>query len=184
MSSGWSPSPRPLSGSLLTIETRRTTGLASQVSVATIVTVIGTSLWFGGERRAGDTLTERFGGVVSTTATWVWSSSACANASMTRRTYVCCAPTPSDCCETSVWPTSGPIRLPDRQLGSWTFWAGSVALPLSVNDAPAGEVHSTVWSAPAVARGGWFTSEPVRPTSTVSGWGSSSGRTQGPPASS
>src|SRR5215831_3102545 len=136
------------------IETSRTTGLASQVSVATIVTVIGTSLWFGGDITAGDTVTERFGGVVSTTATWVSSSSAWANASMTRRTYVCCAPTPSDCWETSVWPTSVPIRLPVRQLARVTFWSGSVALPLSVKDAPAGDVHSTVWSAPAVARGG------------------------------
>src|SRR5262249_36926750 len=86
--------------------------------------------------------------------------------------------------DTRVWPTSGPIRLPDRQLASVTFWSGSVALPLSVNDAPAGGVHSTVWAAPAGARGGWFTSGPVRTTSTVIGWGAASGRTQGPPASS
>src|SRR5215471_20025000 len=76
---------------------------------------------------------------------------------MTRRTYVCCCPTPSVCCDTSVWPTSGPIRLNARQLASVAFWSGSVALPLSVNDAPAVDVHSTVWSAPAVAVGGWFT---------------------------
>src|SRR4029077_18061598 len=62
MSWGWSPSPRPLSASVLVIEMSRTTGLASQVSVATIVTVIGTSLWFEGESRAGDTLTGRLGG--------------------------------------------------------------------------------------------------------------------------
>ena len=93
---------------------------------------------------------------MSTTATWVTSSSAWANVSMTRRTYVCCAPTPSDCWDTSVWPTSGPVRLPARQLASVAFWSGSVALPLRVNDAPPVDVHSTVWSAPAVAVGGWF----------------------------
>src|SRR5262249_54415432 len=127
------------------------------------------SLWFGGDSTAGDTLRERFGGVVSTTATWVTSSSAWANVSMTRRTYVCWAPTPSVCWDTSVWPTSGPLRLPARQLASVAFWSGSVALPLSVNVAPAVGVHSTVWSAPAVARGGWFRSEPSRATSTVIG---------------
>src|SRR5262249_51884361 len=75
MSWGLSPSPRPLSGSLLVIDTSRMTGLASQVSVATIVTVIATSLWFEGKSCAGDTLTDRFGGVVSTTARWVSLSS-------------------------------------------------------------------------------------------------------------
>src|SRR5262249_41152056 len=166
------------------IETSRTTGLASQVSVATIVTVIGASLWFGGDSTAGDTFTERFGGVVSTTATWVTSSSAWANVSMTRRTYVCCSPTRRDCCDTSVWPTSGPLRLPARQLASVAFWSGSNALPLSVNDAPLVEVHSTVWSGPAVAVGGWFRSEPSRATSTVIGSSSWSGETHGPPAAS
>ena len=49
--------------------------------------------------------------------------------------------------------------------------------------APAGDVHSTVWSAPASAVGGWFVSVPASETSTTIGCGSS-GRLQGPPTPS
>src|SRR5262249_6949098 len=158
-------------------------GLASQVSVATSVTVTGKSLWFGGKSCAGVTLSESSGGVVSTTATWVSSSSVCAYVSIRRSQKSCDCPTPSDWVTTSVWPTSGPTR-PLRQLVTAMLSSGSVAAPWSVKDAPPVDVHSTVWSAPATAEGGWFTSAPSAETSTVISWESSSANSHGPPTSS
>ena len=66
------PSPISLSGSLLVMETRVTTGSGSQMSVACVVGTMVTSLWFGGQRPLGDALKLRVGGVVSTMVTfWV-----------------------------------------------------------------------------------------------------------------
>src|SRR5262245_1106586 len=62
--------------------------------------------------------------------------------------------------------------------------SGSLAAPWSVKDAPPVDVHSTVWSAPAAAEGGWFTSVPSAETSTVIVWLSFSANSHGPPTSS
>ena len=64
ISSVVSPSPRPLSGSLLLIETSFTVGCGSQTSVTVIVAVIGTSLWLGGQSMVGDSESVRTGGMV------------------------------------------------------------------------------------------------------------------------
>src|SRR5262245_19886123 len=69
MSFAVSPRPRPLSGSLLVIESSFTVGFGSHMSVTVIVAVIGTSLWSGGQSDVGDSLTLSVGGVVSTIVT-------------------------------------------------------------------------------------------------------------------
>src|SRR5262245_50563336 len=78
MSSAVSPSPRPLSGSLLVIETSRIVGAASQTSVAVTEAVTVWSLWFGGQSSSGDTETVSWGAPVSDTVTvvmhWVVST--------------------------------------------------------------------------------------------------------------
>src|SRR6266403_4734771 len=61
MSFGSSPSPRPLSGSLLVIDSKVTAGFASQPSLVSSVAVIWTSLWFGGQRVSGDSETRDVG---------------------------------------------------------------------------------------------------------------------------
>src|SRR6185369_6985383 len=71
MSSGLSPSPRPLSGSLLSIETSSTFGSGSQISVTVIVALISTSLWSGGQSTSGDSATVSTGACVS------WISTVC-----------------------------------------------------------------------------------------------------------
>src|SRR5712691_9340608 len=63
MSLAVSPSPSPLSGSLLSIDT----SLMLDESGAVTVAVIGTILWFGGHRMPGFSLTEIAGGVASLT---------------------------------------------------------------------------------------------------------------------
>ena len=59
------------------------------------------------------------------------------------------------------------MRVPDRQLVTAMFSSASLAVPWRVNEAPEVPVHSTVWSEPAFAVGGWFTIRPDRATSTV-----------------
>src|SRR6266403_997670 len=61
MSFGSSPSPRPLSGSLLVIDSKVTAGFASQPSLVSSVAVIWTSLWFGDQRVSGDSETRNVG---------------------------------------------------------------------------------------------------------------------------
>src|SRR5512134_3891734 len=69
MSASVSPSPRPSSGSLLTIDSSRTTGFGSQTSATCTVATIGCSLWFGGQSVFGDSENVSAGGVVSTILT-------------------------------------------------------------------------------------------------------------------
>src|SRR5690349_17442113 len=69
MSFGGSPSPVPLSGSLLVTETSWNVGDGSQMSVAGAVTVIGTILWLGGHSSVRSSAMVKSGGVVSTTRT-------------------------------------------------------------------------------------------------------------------
>src|SRR5882672_4473859 len=71
MSFGSSPSPRPLSGSLLVIDTKVTAGFAPQPSLVSSVAVIWTSLWFGDQRVSGDSMTRKVGVPVSRTVTSV-----------------------------------------------------------------------------------------------------------------
>ena len=61
-----SPSPRPLSLSLLVIDSRAITGALPLGSDAVMVAVTVTSLWLGGHRSAGLTLTEIVGGAAAT----------------------------------------------------------------------------------------------------------------------
>jgi hypothetical protein len=58
----------PLSG-WLDVAVQETLGDASQTSLAAFVSVMGTSLWFGGQRLVGDACTLIAGAVVSTTFT-------------------------------------------------------------------------------------------------------------------
>src|SRR5262249_58007691 len=78
---------------------------------------------------------------------------------------------------------SGPLR-PLSQLVTAMLSSGSLAVPWRVKDPPSVDVHSTVWSAPATAEGGWFLSVPSVETSTVIVWVSSSASSHGPPTSS
>src|SRR5262249_37766578 len=71
MSFGWSPSPRPLFGSLLLTEISFTNGFGSHLSVTVMLALIVTSLWPGGQSTEGVNGTVRFGGLVSTMCT-VW----------------------------------------------------------------------------------------------------------------
>src|SRR5262245_17731671 len=64
-----SPSPSPLSASLLVIETSLTFGFGSHVSLTVIVAVIWMSLWSGGQSTEGDSETVSSGGFVSVTCT-------------------------------------------------------------------------------------------------------------------
>src|SRR5688572_25765439 len=59
------PSPKSFSGSLLVTETMRAVTFLPELSVAFTVTVIGTILWFGGQRQGllGVTLTTTGGSV-------------------------------------------------------------------------------------------------------------------------
>lgn len=54
-SGAMSPSPRPLTGSLLVSEVMLQTGVAVQLSVALAVTATATILWSGGQSIAGFT---------------------------------------------------------------------------------------------------------------------------------
>src|SRR5262245_57264572 len=65
MSLAVSPSPRPLSGSLLVIETSRTVGLGSHLSATVMFALISTSLWSGDQSTLGDTCTVSSGGTLS-----------------------------------------------------------------------------------------------------------------------
>ena len=65
MSTGVFPSPRPLSASLLVMETSRTVGFVSHASRTVIEAVIVASLWLGGKRTDGESATVSSGGVVS-----------------------------------------------------------------------------------------------------------------------
>src|SRR5262245_38737358 len=140
MSFGWSPSPRPLSGSLLVIESSRTVGLGSHLSVTVIVAVIVTSLWLGGQSTVGESWTVRSWGVVSTI-------------------FTCCV----------AWPTFLESSVADQvtvvvpSLKSWgaslsmsgaaSQTSVAVALPMSTG-VPAGPVHSACALAGAVTLGG------------------------------
>ena len=65
-----SPSPNPLTGSLLLTEVILQTGAPLQASDAETVTATGTILWFGGQSTFGLAVTLMiFGGVVSLTVT-------------------------------------------------------------------------------------------------------------------
>ena len=65
-----SPSPVPLTGSLLATDVILQTGAAVQLSEVVAETVTGTILWFGGHRVLGLAVTlVMVGGVVSTTVT-------------------------------------------------------------------------------------------------------------------
>src|SRR5438093_1354690 len=61
MSFGSSPSPWPLSGSLLVMDSKVTAGFVSQLSLVSTVAVIWTSLWFGDQRVSGDSETRNVG---------------------------------------------------------------------------------------------------------------------------
>jgi len=64
-----SPSPRPLTGSLLLTLEIAQSGLESQLSMAVAETLTRTILWFGGQRASGLALTFWMtGGVVSATS--------------------------------------------------------------------------------------------------------------------
>src|SRR5262249_24076647 len=62
-----SPPPGASSGSLLPAETSATEGAGSQRSLTCQPTLIGTRVWFGGQRRPGSLDTDSAGGVVSAT---------------------------------------------------------------------------------------------------------------------
>jgi len=65
-STGVSPSPRPLVGSLLDTEATRQVGAGSQMSVSATLSVIGTIWWFGGHSVFGEAVRALItGGVVS-----------------------------------------------------------------------------------------------------------------------
>src|SRR5687768_218861 len=74
MSNGLSPSPSPLSASLLVIEVSAYVA-PGQLSVTTTLASMLASLWFGGHRLVGVTETEISGGVLSITVTIAWHSS-------------------------------------------------------------------------------------------------------------
>src|SRR5258706_692907 len=63
------PSPVPLSGSLLVIETSSTAGFASHASKTSTSILMSCSLWFGGQRTDGFGEAEIIGGVESLTVT-------------------------------------------------------------------------------------------------------------------
>src|SRR5262245_446588 len=101
--------------------------VAPHVSVAPVVTVTGTILWFGGQTVAGDADTLVIVGAVrSSTVTAVVSVEACPAVSTTARTYGCV--TSSGCvrCTTGSPPTSAPVREPRRHANSAMLFSGSL----------------------------------------------------------
>src|SRR5258705_1011367 len=123
------PSPVPLSGSSLTIETSRIDGAGSHVSVATIVAVIVTSLWLGGQRCAGLTLIVNDGAVVSTTPTDCVSVPALPLASVAVQVTTV---VPSGKAAGASFPTRGAASHTSETMGGPRSGA-----------APEGQVHST-----------------------------------------
>src|SRR5690242_12363249 len=69
MSFAVSPSPSPLSGSLLVIETSWKVGLGSHTSATDTVALMVCILWFGGHSTVRSSTTEIVGGWVSWTVT-------------------------------------------------------------------------------------------------------------------
>src|SRR4051794_40468237 len=65
MSPAVSPSPSPLSGSLLAVDRSQKRSGPESPSVRDVATPTGTSLWFGGQSCEGDALHESAGGVLS-----------------------------------------------------------------------------------------------------------------------
>src|SRR5215471_10767954 len=136
MSCAVSPSPRPLSGSLLVIETSRTVGFGSQISLTVIDAVICASLWFGGHSVVGDSVTVSFGGVVSTIFTVCVAVPLFVDASMAVHVTVVL-----------------PRLKEDGALFVSTGAASHTSLALAVprtTDVPVGPVHSAVTAAGAV----------------------------------
>src|SRR5262249_22553906 len=154
-SAGVVRSPRSLAGSLLWREVMWHTGSRPQLSLAATDTVTGTSLWLAGLSTSGSAvMLVTAGAVESTTVTTVVSSSIWPKASITLRTYVS-APSGwvSDAVRDSG--TMGPSRLWRCHWASATLSSGSLLAPPSrLTAAPAAEVHSTIWAAPARATGG------------------------------
>src|SRR5262249_47563580 len=102
------PSPFPFADSLL--DTLAIAHVAApQVSAASVVTVTGTILWFGGQTVAGDAVTLVIaGGVLSTTVTAVASAETCPKASTAERAYGGVTPSGWLTCTTGSPPTSAP----------------------------------------------------------------------------
>src|SRR2546422_7631791 len=86
-----SPSPTPLSGSLLVADTR-TTRTAPRLSLAATVRMTSTIRWSGGQRIRGLAGTERTGGVLSTTHARVAGLESALPAASTARTANVCRP--------------------------------------------------------------------------------------------
>src|SRR5215218_9636125 len=148
MSPRVSPSPRPLSASLLVIETTRTVGFGSQTSLTVIDAVICASLWSGGHSVVGATVTVSFGGVVSTIFTVCVAMPLFLDSSMAVHVTV-------------VLPRVKEDGASFVSTGAASQTSLALAVPRTT-DVPVGPVHSAVTAAGAVTVGGL-----VSMTSTV-----------------